>query len=265
MRLKVLAVALAVASPAGAAFATDVPPAFLECTLVADLANAEVLVADGTCDRRFSPMSTFKVPLAVIGYDAGILSDVHDPVWPIMPEYDPSDREMAFPEVDPSIWQENSIVWFSQHLTTLLGAERFARYVGALDYGNADVSGGLTEAWLMSSVEISPEEQVAFLRRFLNRELPVSAAAMERAEAIIPAFEADGWAVHGKTGSGWLLDSSGGVDESRPLGWFVGWAAKDGRRVVFARLYIASGELDGYASLIARDALLAELPERLAK
>jgi beta-lactamase class D len=265
MSLPTFALAVAATSlVASAAVAADTPPAFLQCTLVADLASAEVIVSDGTCDQRFSPMSTFKVPLAVIGFDAGILKDAHDPVWPIMPEYDPSEREMAFPEVDPASWEENSIVWYSQHLTTLLGEGEFARYVTALDYGNADVSGGLTEAWLMSSLEISPEEQVAFLRRLLNRELPVSAAATGRAEKIIPTFEAGDWKVQGKTGSGWLRDAEGEVDESRPLGWFVGWAGKDGRRVVFARLFIGDGKSDTYASFIARDALLEDLPTLLA-
>ncbi len=41
---------------------------------------------------------------------------------------------------------------------------------------------------------------------------------------------AEGWAVHGKSGSGWLRDNNGKINESRPQGWFVGWAEKtDGK------------------------------------
>lgn len=143
-----------------AATAAERPGSLISCTVVAELASGEVLVREGACDQRFAPMSTFKVPLAVMGFDAGILESAHAPVWAIMHQYNPSDREMAFPEVDPTAWEKNSIVWFSQHLTTLLGETAFARYVADFDYGNADVSGGLTRAWLMSSLRISPDEQV---------------------------------------------------------------------------------------------------------
>lgn len=243
-----------------AAVAAESPAALVACTVVADQASRTVLVREGTCDQRFAPMSTFKVPLAVMGFDAGILKGPHDPVWAIMPEHDPSQREMAFPEVDPTSWERNSIVWFSRHLTTLLGEAAFARYVDAFDYGNADVSGGLTEAWLMSSIRISPDEQVAFLSRLLDRALPASDAAMALTEEILPVFPAGGWTVHGKTGAGRLPDAPGAGGEARPLGWFVGWAEKDGRRVVFARVMVAAGPVDGPVSYLVRDGLLADLP-----
>ncbi len=244
----------------GAASAAERPKALVACTVIADQASGEVLVREGACGERFAPMSTFKVPLAVMGFDAGILEGAHDPVWAIMPEYDPSEREMAFPEVDPTSWEANSIVWFSQHLATLLGEEAFARYVAGFDYGNADVSGGLTRAWLMSSLRISPDEQVTFLQRLLAHELPVSAEAANLTGEILPVFAAGDWTVQGKTGAGRLPDAPGANGEARPLGWFVGWAERDGRRVVFARMMVAAGPVDGPVSFIIRDGLLEDLP-----
>ena len=264
MSLTRLALVLAAGVLAGAATAAERPATLVACTVVVDQASGAVLVRDGTCDERFAPMSTFKVPLAVMGFDAGILRGAHDPVWAIMPEYDPSQREMAFPEVDPASWEKNSIVWFSQHLATLLGAPAFARYVAAFGYGNEDVSGGLTRAWLMSSLRISPDEQVAFLRRLLAHQLPVSAEAADLTAEIIPVFAAGDWTVHGKTGAGRLPDAPGANGEARPLGWFVGWADRDGRRVVFARMMVAAGPVDGPVSFIVRDTLLEDLPGLLA-
>ncbi|MFO6335508.1 penicillin-binding transpeptidase domain-containing protein, partial [Pseudomonas aeruginosa] len=74
---------------------------------------------------------------------------------------------------------------------------------------------------------------------------PVSEAAYGMAYATIPQYHAArAWAVHGKSGSGWLRDNNGKINESRPQGWFVGWAEKNGRQVVFARLEIGKEKSD---------------------
>jgi beta-lactamase class D len=236
----------------------------LECTLIVDAASGETLSRRGTCDQGFAPASTFKFPLALMGYDAGILKDPKTPTWDYRLEFQASKREQK--TVNPTIWLEASILWYSRQITQRLGEERFGDYVAKFSYGNMDVSGdagknnGLTHAWLMSSLKITPVEQVRFVRAVLDRRLPVSAKAYATTEAIMPTFTVDGgWRVHGKTGSGWLRDASGNIDKNKPKGWFVGWAEKDGRRVAFARLEIGSEKADMRAGLRARNALFAEL------
>lgn len=236
----------------------------LECTLIIDAANGETLSRKGTCDQGFPPASTFKVPLALMGYDSGILDDAKTPTWDYRPEFRASKREQK--TVNPTIWLEDSILWYSRQITQRLGEERFADYVAKFNYGNMDVSGepgknnGLTHSWLMSSLKITPVEQVRFVRTVLDRRLPVSAKAYAMTEAIMPTFTIDGgWTVHGKTGSGWLRDADGNIDKNRPKGWFVGWAEKGGRRVAFARLEIGSEPSAMRAGLRARNTLLADL------
>nr|WP_188052200.1 class D beta-lactamase [Aureimonas fodinaquatilis] len=259
-----LAAAVAVLG-AGAAQANS-PELPLACTIIADVASGEVMVREGTCDQRFSPMSSFKLPLAVMGFDSGILKGPNDPVWQLKAEHGASKREQAFPQVDPTVWEHQSIVWYSQDLTRKLGDARFGEYVSKFNYGNGDVSGdagqtnGLTRSWLMSSLRISPDEQVQFLRGFVTGSLPVSEQAIALTREIIPGFSgSDGWAVQGKTGSGWLKDGSGKIDRSKPLGWFVGWAEKNGRSVVFARLIVEAEASDTYASVKARTYLLEQI------
>ncbi len=242
------------------------------CTVVLDAATGDVLHRQGPCDQRVSPASTFKIPLALMGYDAGILEDEQRPRWEGRPESSASAADTR--GVDPTIWLRDSVVWYSQALTRKLGMERFRGYVDRFDYGNRDVSGnpgkqdGLTHSWLTSSLAISPDEQVRFLRRFLARDLPVSRQAQERTAAIFPqSTAADGprfsgpdvWMVRGKTGSGWARGASGVVDRNRPIGWFVGWAERAGGRIVFARLEIGNAPSALLAGKAARDALLAEL------
>jgi beta-lactamase class D len=202
------------------------------------------------------------VPLSLIGYDARILKGEHAPAWPYRPEFAAVQRDRK--TVDPTIWERDSVLWYSREITRRLGAQSFAAYVRRLKYGNADVSGnpgqddGLTRSWVNSSLAISPVEQVAFLRQLLAGKLPVSAKAHEMTLAILPYFKAGTWTVQGKTGSTWLGSDAGKNRNS--LGWFVGWAQKDGRQVVFARLVVDSSRTDMPKGLKARAAFLRDLP-----
>jgi beta-lactamase class D len=238
----------------------------MRATLVVDPTDGRVLHRSGACETRYSPCSTFKIPLALMGFDAGILRDAHHPAWDFDPRIHQANRATDRLRTDPTSWEANSVVWYSQQLTRRLGEARFKAYVDRFGYGNRDVSGnpgkhdGLTQAWLLSSLKISVDEQVAFLRRMLAHRL-VAVRAHVQAEEVIPVFTGSGgWRVHGKTGSGWLTDAAGEADRSRPMGWFVGWAGKGSKRVVFARLQAGAGmPLDKGAGLTVREEMLAAI------
>jgi beta-lactamase class D len=239
------------------------------CTLIVEQGSGKTLYRDGDCDARYAPVSSFKLPLALMGYDAGILIDQHHPAWPYQEGYTlnkDDDRGM----IDPATWESRSVVWYSQKLTAAMGIEKFRNYVTLFQYGNMDVSGdagkdnALMRAWLMSSLQISPVEQVDFVRGVLNRKFPVTPQAYDMTIAIIPEFKAEnGWTVKGKTGSGWLLDASGAQDKTKPQGWFVGWAEKGDRKIVFAKLVLTEDAKASPGGPIARDAFLVELPKRI--
>tara|TARA_R110000751_G_scaffold8041_3_gene32519 strand:+ start:22850 stop:23284 length:435 start_codon:yes stop_codon:yes gene_type:complete len=138
--------------------------------------------------------------------------------------------------------------------------------VEAFDYGNQDLTGdpgkdnGLTRAWLSSSLQISPREQVAFLRRLVTGALPVSATAMENTARITDHGELpSGWRIHGKTGSGLPIGDDGIFDKGRAFGWFVGWAERGGNRFVFARLFDVARRQSPPPGYVARDTILADL------
>ncbi len=217
------------------------------CLAMADAATGKWLVHEGVCDKRLPPMSTFKLPIALMGYDAGILQDEHHPVLPFKQGYvdwRPQWRRAH----DPSSWMKESVVWYSQQVTLQLGAQRFASYVQRFGYGNLDVSGdegkqnGLSASWLNSSLRISPDEQIGFLRRVLNRELGVKPKAYRMSATLLRRPDpVAGWQVFGKTGSG------------SDVGWYVGWLERDGKRIVFAQAGAGSG-------MDQRDSFLTRLP-----
>ncbi|MCE3261253.1 MAG: class beta-lactamase [Pseudoduganella sp.] len=221
------------------------------CLALADAASGQWLLHEGVCDQRLPPMSTFKLPLALMGYDAGVLWDEQSPVLPYKPGYVDWRPAWRQPHA-PRSWMRESVVWYSQQITLQLGEERFARYVKRFGYGNADVSGdagknnGLSDSWLGSSLRISPDEQVGFLRRVVGRQLALKPAAYDMTAALVQWPEpVAGWQVFGKTGSG--------SDAGQRLGWYVGWLERDGRRLVFAQV----GSVNG---LEVRDSFLKRLP-----
>lgn len=235
---------------------------FLACTVIADASTGKVLRQEGACDRQVTPASTFKIAIALMGFDSGYLTNEHLPLLHYRqgdPDWDPSWKLPT----DPTSWIKSSVVWYSQRITEWLGDDRFRQYVQAFHYGNEDVVGenGLTTAWLSSTLKISPLEQVAFLRKLVNRQLPVSAGAYERTARITAAGKLpNGWELHGKTGSGFPAKAGGGLDTRHAYGWYVGWAIKGERTLIFARLLQDEKREETRAGLRARDDLTAQLP-----
>ena len=240
------------------------------CTALANGESGRVLVQEGACEQRLTPASTFKIALSLMGYDSGILVTEHSPTLPFR-EGDPDWIESWKAPTDPEAWMRNSVVWFSWRITQSLDHERFKRYVKAFGYGNQDVSGnpgqndGLTHAWLTSSLKISPLEQLAFLRKLVRRELPVSLHAYDMTERITLIERLPGgWEVHGKTGTGSRVSPDGSIDRSRQIGWFVGWARKANKSLVFA--YCIEDEArqpPDHAGPRAKTTFLSRLPSLL--
>lgn len=220
---------------------TGMAKAEVACLVIADAASGAIVHTEGDgCDDGIGPASSFKFPLAVMGYDAGVLTSADEPAWPYKAKYEAM-RAIDKETTSPRRWLKESVLWFSRVLVADLGAGRFAQYVRDFGYGNADVSGdpgagnGMTHSWLNSSLQITPNEQLGFVRRFLNTELPVTRAALEQTVAAMPHFEAGDWDMQGKTGTGYIKEANGKRGK-RQFGWFVGWASKGDTVLAFAYL-----------------------------
>ena len=178
------------------------------------------------CDERLTRASTFKIPLSLIGFDSGILRDASHPAWPYSDEYKTWNDDWKR-TTTPRTWLRDSVVWYSQVLTRTLGEAKFQQYLDKLVYGNRDVSGGLTTAWLASSLRISAVEQTEFVRRMIRRELPVSSSAIDRTMAIMPVASSGGWRISGKTGTGFQRRPDGANDPDHWDGSSGGLSARD--------------------------------------
>jgi beta-lactamase class D len=178
----------------------------------------EKVIGEERCRERFSPCSTFKVPLAVIAFDAGSLKDENQVLkW----DGTKNEREVANHDHNAKTWMRDSIVWFSQRLTPQIGEERLKKYLHAFHYGNEDMSAGITVAWLVppdaqgAALKVSAYEQLEFMKGLWSGKLAVSSRAMQITKNIMYLETSpNGFKLNGKTGSNSYADN-------RRIGWFV--------------------------------------------
>lgn len=241
----------------------------VDCTIVKDVTNDQVIHQSGEkCETDVSPASTFKLPLALIGFDSGFLTS---PTTPKI-EYDPetyAPLKSWQQDTNPTMWLENSTVWYSWKITKHVGMTRFQSYVDAFDYGNRDLSGnpgrnnGLTQAWLSASLRISPEEQIQFLENVVEQGLPIDQKVYQKFFATVETFETrEGQKLKGKTGTAWRLNERGNKTDDMH-GWFIGWMEHKDTVYAFVRLTTEPSRTKGHASQRTKNSLLADLPNLL--
>jgi beta-lactamase class D len=222
-----LGLALALAAASAVAAAEDVFEGREGCFILQEGGATRPLERTGTfCAERVSPCSTFKIPNSLVGLETGVIADEGtvlkwDGVKRSRPEWNRDHTLASAIKV--------SAVWYYQELARRVGAERMQTLLSAIPYGNADISGGIERFWLGGSLQVSPNEQVAFLERLRLSQLPFSERSQRIVRDILLQESPGPIAYRGKTGSC-------GFDGAPDHGWWVGWVETDGQATVFAML-----------------------------
>jgi beta-lactamase class D len=191
-------------------------------------------------DRQFSPASTFKICNSLIGLETGVITDEYFVIpWDSIPRQNPgwnTDQNLseAF---------RNSTVWYYQELARRVGGERMKLWLDKTGYGNADTTGGIDRFWLAGGLKISPRQQIDFLRRLHDNDLPFSQRSMDITKKIMIEVQTPDDTLRAKTGAT--------MDGDRTLGWYVGWLETKGKVYYFANC-IQSGNEDFSTILTAR-------------
>lgn len=174
-------------------------------------------------DAPSLPHSTFKIPNALIGLETGVLSGPNHPFAWDGTKHSIEDWNR---DHDLASAMRVSCVWCFQDLARRVGEARMRQWIDAFDYGNERVEGAIDNFWLEGSLRITPRQQIDFIRRMLDGELPVRKESVDIVSRWLELEREGESAWYGKTGLG--------EQDERVVGWLVGYVEAEGRRYEYA-------------------------------
>jgi beta-lactamase class D len=209
-----------------------------ECVVFASLNGPETIVGGDECSRRTLPASTFKIPHALIALQTKVVTERTVIKW------DGTKRDYPAWNRDQTLESaiRMSAVWVFQQFAVSIGRERELEHLRTFHYGSATFEHDVTSFWLTGDLQISPLEQIAFLRRLFSYDLPV-----ERRH--IDTVKADLTMPHGKIVNAagehdfplrWPADTiirvktGNGTVNGERVSWMVGELETGGRQYLFA-------------------------------
>ena len=240
-----------------------VVPVFKEL-LDSSQVKGAILVYDLTSDTYYSndfewarqgqlPASTFKITNSIIAFETGVMeNDSSLFTW--------NGEVRAL-----SIWEQDLVLRDAFHYSCVPCYQEIARSIGSptmnhfldtLTYGNMDVSpDNIDLFWLQGEYKITPFQQIDFLKRFYNSELPISNRTETIMKRMMIMEQRTDYTLRGKTG--WS------IQYGENNGWFVGYIESGNNTIFFATNIEPTENFDMSRFSIVRLALTHLALERL--
>jgi beta-lactamase class D len=173
--------------------------------------------------QPFTAASTFKVLNTLIALEEGAITRADEVI-----AWDGTHYEIEDWNRDQTLKSafRVSCVWCYQWLAQRVGAAVYPRHIRQAHYGQLREPFNGTEFWLDGSLSISAEQQVAFLRRIVERSLPYRASSYDILKTIMLVDSTPAYRLYAKTG--WATRSTPGI------GWYVGYVELDENTWLFA-------------------------------
>jgi beta-lactamase class D len=181
-------------------------------------------------NTAFLPASTYKIPNSLIALETGVIkNDVDVLTW------DGIERGLADAPIDE--WNQDlnmrlafkySAVWFYQVLARRIGHQRMQDFVTNIEYGNQNIGGkeDIDKFWLEGELRITPRQQIDFLRRLQQNELPFAQKNIDLVKDIAIAEQASDYVLRAKTGIA--------TSVTPQIGWYVGYLEQNNNVYFFA-------------------------------
>jgi beta-lactamase class D len=239
------------------------------CVVVLDETSGKIERFAGSvaeCATRLSPASTYKIPHALIGLETRVITETTIERWdgvkhPQQPKWNQDHTVLSA--------MRPSVLWFFQAMAPRIGASRAHEWLQRFAYGNADTSGPITQYWINGTLRISPDEQLAFLRKFYAGELPVDKTHIVHLKTALeqaPGTQENARGVHRLDAhwrQGLSLNAKTGatiIPSGESVSWLVGELTADQKQFVFASaVWRDRGDVDGLdATRAAINAFVAD-------
>ena len=107
-----------------------------------------------------------------------------------------------------------SCVWCYQEIARQVGSEKYESVLAQIDYGNHSTGNHVDLFWLNGDLRISAAEQIRFLARLFNYELPFRREHVDVLKDIMQAETNPEYSLYAK--SGWAATTP-------QVGWYVGF------------------------------------------
>ncbi len=193
--------------------------------LIYDLERNAYYSNDYSWSRKgFLPASTFKIPNSIIALETSVVEDEHT-----LFKWDGESRRIKNWEQDLILRDafHFSCVPCYQDVARKIGVKDMTEFLDKLEYGNIKVdSVTLDLFWLQGESRISQFQQIDFLKRFYQSELPITERTEEIMKKMMVIEDNGNYKISGKTG--WSV--SDGIDN----GWFVGYLQTQDNTYFFA-------------------------------
>jgi beta-lactamase class D len=182
-------------------------------------------------NTAFLPASTYKIPNSLIALETGVIKDdVAVLTWDGIERslLDGSPIEEWNQDLNLRLAFKYSAVWFYQVLARKIGHHRMQDFVNKIEYGNQNIGAkeDIDKFWLEGKLRITPKEQIEFLRRLYQNELPFYQKTIDLVKDIMINEQTPNYVLRGKTG--WA------VSVTPNIGWYVGYLEQNENVYFFA-------------------------------
>jgi beta-lactamase class D len=170
------------------------------------------------CDSGFLPASTFKIPNSIIALETGVVENDST-----LFKWNGEKRRLAAWEQDLTFRNafRVSCVPCFQEIARKIGPVRMNEYLKKLNYGNMKAdSSNIDVFWLEGESRISMNQQMNFITRFYNKELPITERTRDILKRMMILENNEKYIFSGKTG--WSIRNGNNN------GWFVGYLETKG-------------------------------------
>jgi bla regulator protein BlaR1 len=173
---------------------------------------------------RVSPNSTYKIYSALFALESNVITRENSTMkW--NGKHYPYDSWNQNQNLSTAM--KSSVNWYFQDLDKKVHLNKIQHYLNQINYGNNNLSGGLSQYWIESSLKISPIEQVQLLKAFYRNEFGFKNKNVQTLKEVIQLEEKNDAHLSGKTGTG-------SVNGKNVNGWFIGYVETKKNTYFFA-------------------------------